>query len=390
MNLIEILFPKKQERIKAKETFHMINGYIPVFRSWNGAIYESELVRSAIDSNARHRRKLKITITGGTRSKLLTTLKKAPNRWCTLSQFIYRLSTLLDCENTAFILPSRDEFGEMNGVYTFSPLNWEVVIDDKNDIWVRFTLRDNRKTAEKLMDVGILTRYQKDSDFFGSDNTALDEIMQLISIQRQGIEEYTKNASSYRFMGKLKNFSTANDLKLERERFDKENFASGKGGGMLLFPNTYEDIKQIDVKSYAVPADESKFIKENVYDYFGTNEDVVQNKAYGDAFSAFYEGAVEPFAIQLSEVLTRMVFTQREEGYGSEIIFTSNRVQYMTNSDKLAVSKDLVDRGVLSINEAREIWQLEPIEGGDIHILRGEYYNSTTGDRVEEIDNDEE
>ena len=85
-----------------------------------------------------------------------------------------------------------------------------------------------------------------------------------------------------------------------------------------------------------------------------------------------------------------MVFTQREEGYGSEIIFTSNRVQYMTNSDKLAVSKDLVDRGVLSINEAREIWQLEPIEGGDIHILRGEYYNSTTGDRVEEIDNDEE
>ena len=159
---------------------------------------------------------------------------------------------------------------------------------------------------------------------------------------------------------------------------------------MLLFPNTYEDIKQIDVKSYAVPAEESKFIKENVYDYFGTNEDVVQNKSYGDAFSAFYEGAVEPFAIQLSEVLTRMVFSQREEGYGSEIIFTSNRVQYMTNSDKLAVSKDLVDRGVLSINEAREIWQLEPIEGGDIHILRGEYYNSTTGDRVEEIKNDEE
>lgn len=390
MNLIEILFPKRQEKIKAKETFRMVNGYVPVFRSWKGAIYESELVRSAIDSNARHRRKLKITITGGTRSKLLTALKKAPNRWCTWSQFIYRLSTLLDCENTAFILPSRDEYGTMNGVYTFAPTNWDIAIDEKNEIWVRFTLRDNRKTAEKLMDIGIMTRYQKDSDFFGSSNSALDETMQLITIQRQGIEEYTKNASSYRFMGRLKNFSTSADLKLERERFDEENFASGNGGGMLLFPNTYEDIKQIDVKSYAVPAEESKFIKENVYDYFGTNEDVVQNKAYGDAFSAFYEGAVEPFAIQLSEVLTRMVFSQREEGYGSEIIFTSNRVQYMTNSDKLAVSKDLVDRGVLSINEAREIWQLEPIEGGDIHILRGEYYNSTTGDRVEEIKNDEE
>lgn len=390
MNLIEILFPKKQERIRAKETFKMIDGYVPVFRSWKGAIYESEMVRSAIDSNARHRSKLKITISGGTRSKLLTSLKKAPNSWCTWSQFLYRISTLLDCDNTAFILPSRDEFGDMNGIYTFSPKRWELVIDEKNELWIRFELRDNRKTAEHLRDIGILTRFQKDSDFFGSSNSALDETMQLITIQRQGIEEYTKNASSYRFMGKLKNFSTAEDLKFERERFDKENFSSGNGGGMLLFPNTYEDIKQIDVKSYAVSADESRFIRENVYDYFGTNEDVVRNKSYGDAFSAFYEGAVEPFAIQLSEVLTQMVFTQREEGHGSEIIFTSNRVQYMTNSDKLAVSKDLVDRGVLSINEAREIWQLDPIDGGDIHILRGEYYNSNTGDRVEEINNDEE
>ena len=120
------------------------------------------------------------------------------------------------------------------------------------------------------------------------------------------------------------------------------------------------------------------------------NEDVIQNKAHGDAFSAFYEGAIEPFAIQLSEVLTRMLFTEREIAYGSGISFTSNRIQYMNNSDKLSVSKDLVDRGVLSINEAREIWQLPPIDGGDIHILRGEYYNPNTGEKVEEINANEE
>ena len=115
------------------------------------------------------------------------------------------------------------------------------------------------------------------------------------------------------------------------------------------------------------------------------NEEVIQNKAHGDEFLAFYEGAVEPFAIQLSEVLTFMLFTNREIAFEAGVYFTSNRIQYMNNSDKLAVSRDLADRGVLSINEVREIWQLPPVVGGDRHILRGEYYDTSTGTKVEEI-----
>jgi hypothetical protein len=106
------------------------------------------------------------------------------------------------------------------------------------------------------------------------------------------------------------------------------------------------------------------------------NEDVLENKAYGDAWSAFYEGAIEPFAIQFSEVMTRMLFTFREQGSGNGVMLTANRLQYMTNKDKLDVSVQLVDRGIISLNDAREIWNLAPIEGGDVHIIRGEYYNS--------------
>ena len=208
--------------------------------------------------------------------------------------------------------------------------------------------------------------------------------MNLIHIQRQGIEEYTKNASSYRFTAQLKNFSNSEDLRKESKRFNEENFQKS-GGGILLFPNTYADVKQITAQSYAVDTEQLKLIERNVFDYFGVNEDVIQNKAYGDMFTAFYEGAIEPLAIQLSEVLTKMLFTPREIAFGSGIYFTANRIQYMTNADKLSVTKDLTDRGILSINEAREIWQLSPIDGGDRHILRGEYYDTSTGTKVEEI-----
>lgn len=389
MGLLEILFPKKKEISLANTTFKMLNGYVPVFHNFSGMIYESQFVRSAIDAKARHVMKLAVRVMGGTKSELITSLKKAPNSFMTWSQFLYRVSTILDVQNNAFILPLRDKYGQTVGIYPICPRDWELVQATSGDIWIRFKF-DSGKIADKLSDVGILTRYQYESDYFGSSNKCLDETMDLITIQRQGIKEYTKNASTYRFMARLNNFAKAEDLALERQRFDAENFKTKNGGGLLLFPNTYTDVKQITSQSFAIDSEQLKLIERNVYDYFGVNEDVIQNKAYGDMFSAFYEGAIEPFAVQISEVMSRMIFTEREIAFGSGIYFTANRIQYMTNADKLNVSKDLVDRGVLSINEAREIWHLEAIEGGDVHILRGEYYDATTGEKVDVIGDNEE
>lgn len=124
-----------------------------------------------------------------------------------------------------------------------------------------------------------------------------------------------------------------------------------------------------------------------VYQYYMVNEDILTNKAYGDAWSAFYEGAIEPFAIQFSEVMTKMLFTFREQGSGNAIMLTANRLQYMTNSDKLNVSSQLLDRGVMSINDIREIWNLPPVDGGDVRIIRGEYYDANTKLSEEENEN---
>ena len=129
---------------------------------------------------------------------------------------------------------------------------------------------------------------------------------------------------------------------------------------------------------YVVPADEMKLIKDNVYQYFMVNEDILTNKAYGDEWLAFYEGAIEPFSIQFSEVVTRMLFTFREQGNGNMVVLTANRMMYLANKDKLNVSSELLDRGVISINDVRDMWNLPPVEGGDVRIIRGEYYDANT------------
>ena len=82
------------------------------------------------------------------------------------------------------------------------------------------------------------------------------------------------------------------------------------------------------------------------------------------------------FAVALSEGLTKAMFTERERATGNEVMFTSNRLQYMSNADKLAVAAQLTDRGIFSINEAREVFNLAPIENGDVRTIRGEYKNA--------------
>lgn len=375
MGLFEKLFGyRKEPRGEYKGAFKMLNAYEPRFSTWGGSLYEQQLVRAAINARAVHISKLAVQIIGSAKPALKNKLEKGPNEFQTWSQFLYRLSTILDVHNTAFITPILDQYGEVSGVYSPLPDKCEIVQYGKTP-YLRYHFSTGDTAAIELENCGIMTKYQYRHDLMGENNHALFPTMELINIQNQGIEEGVKSAATYRFMAQLSNFSKAEDLAKERKRFTAENFSrEAEAGGLLLFPNTYQGIKQIDVKPWVVDADQMNMIQKNVYEYFGVNENILQNKVYGNEWSAFYEGAIEPFAIQFSEVMTRMLFTFREQSMGNKIMATSNRLQYMTNADKLSVSAQLLDRGILSLNDCREIWNLPPVEGGDTRIIRGEYY----------------
>lgn len=391
MGLFDIIFghrPKPREQNYQGE-FKMLTGYAPRFSSFAGSVYESELIRSAINARATHISKLKVEAQGAARPALQNKLRHGPNEFQTWGQFLYRLSTILDVHNTAFIVPVFDQYGEPSGVYCPLPNQCKFVqYNDKP--WLRYEFAWGEKASVELEFCGIMTKFQYRSDFFGEDNKALYPTMDLISIQNQGIQEGVKSAATYRFMAQLGNFAKAEDLAKERKRFTAENLArDAEGGGLLLFPNTYQNIQQINAKPFVVDADQMKAIKDNVYQYFGVNEDVLTNKAYGDAWSAFYEGAIEPFAIQFSDVMTKMLFTFREQSQGNSVMATANRLQYLSNSDKLQVSSQLLDRGIMSINDVRDIWNLSPVDGGDARVIRGEYYNANEKVTEQEDSTDE-
>ena len=387
MGLFDRLFGKAPKpRGEYQGSFKVLSAYDPHFTKWGGSVYESELVRSAINARATHISKLHVETQGAARPGLQTKLKHGPNEFQTWSQFLYRLATILDVHNTAFIIPVYDQYGEPSGVY--APLPERCTVAQYAGVpYLRYEFTWGQKAAIELAYCGILTKHQYKSDFFGETNAALFPTMELIHIQNQGIQEGVKSSATYRFMAQLSNFSKAEDLAKERKRFTQENLtAEAEGGGLLLFPNTYSNIQQISSKPFVIDADQMKVIKENVFEYYGVNERILTNEFNADVWAAFYEGVVEPFALQFSEVMTKMLFTFREQSQGNLVIATANRIQYMSNSDKLAVSAQMADRGLMTRNEIREIWNLPPLPEpvGSQLPVRGEYYN------VNEVNNDGE
>ena len=380
MGMFEKIFGRKEQPAlkSAATTFRMLEGYTPVFSSWTGCIYESELIRASLDAWGRHSAKLKPNLKGSAMPELQRRLKVRPNPYQEWSKFLYQTATVLGARNNVFLVPTRNgDDDTKTGFINIVPKSWKM-IEYKGDPWIRFEL-ENKWRAEKLTDVGIMTRFQYESELFGESNEALKPVLDLIEMQRQGIKEGIKNGATYRFSAKSDNWATDDDLGAEMERFNSATFGNKKtSGGVILFPNTYTDVQQLKQEAYKVDPEQEHQIKENVFDYFGVNEDILQNKAFGDSWLAFYEGLIEWFAIQLSEVMSGALFTDRErESYGNEIFFSSNRIQYMSNADKRAFVEGAADRGMITKNEAREVYNLPPLPEpyGSQILARGEYYD---------------
>lgn len=383
MGLFEKIFGRKGRLLQSQAgkgtVFHTITAYQPAFTSWGGMLYEDALIRSTVDAISRHVSKLRVEFHGSAKGELKAATKSGPNAWQTWPTMLKRLCTIYFIHNNACIVPVLDEFGRTMGFFPVLPVNCDL-IEDAGQTFFRYTFSNGKKAAIEFERCAILPRHQLKDDFFGESNHALDSTLDLMDMEKQGVKEGIKNSATFRFIARLTNFSKTEDLAKARKEFNKSNFQD-EANGVLLFPSTTDNIAQVDSKPYTINPEEEALIQNNVFNYFGVNEKVLQNTAIGDDLDAFFEGCIEPFAVMLADALTRMTYTQTEIGFGNHVVVTANRLQYMSTGNKIAFARDLGDRGILKIDEIRELFNYDPLpDGAGQHTpIRGEYYFGDEG-----------
>ena len=376
MGLIEKVFGKRKPQGQQLTTMETFTAYAPVFTTWGGQLYESALVREAIYAKARHIMKLKFDMRGSAKRSLYNAVKVRPNPWSTWPDFLERCNNIYETQNNLIIVPVLDEYDEIRGFWPVIPAGSEVKEGPGGVPFLVFQLTNGQVRAMELSRCAIVRKHQLQNDFFGENNAPLTPTMELVHTFEESIQEGMKNAASYRFMAQVTNYMFDEDLKKERKRFDKLNFKSGEGGGLLLFNNNVQNIKQLEAAKNLVDKDQQELIERNVWRYFGTNEAVIMNTATPEQLSTFFDGEVETFAIKMSDAMTGMIYTDREQTAGNRALLTANRLQYMSVADKVSMSQQLGDRGALLIDEIRDLFNYPPLDdGAGQHApIRGEYY----------------
>lgn len=377
MGFLNKWFGKKGDKMESliRDYFKMINGYTPSFSSFEGSVYEMDLTRSAIHTIATHTSKLNMEVKGSANTNLGRRLQTKANEIQDTSKYLYRLATILQVTNNALIIPTYNEITQnINGFYPLLADDGKVV-EYENELYLVYTFLGKRH-AKPISEIGIMNQFQFKDELFGGSNHSMKPTLNLLHYQNQGMIEAIKSGASIRFMAQLMNIINDDDMEAERNKFAKQNLANNPTG-VMLFDSKYKEVKQVTSNPVMIDDKQMKQIKENVYAHFGVNDKILQNSFNSEEWAAFYEGKIEPFAIQASLVHSNLAFTERELANDNFIMLTANRLQYLSPAEKLSTVTQLFDRGFITHNQGREIYNMSPIAGGDKYYIRKEYSETT-------------
>ena len=377
MGVLSKFFPRKvaQQPTVTNSYYTTFTEPAPSFSAWGGSLYDHPLTRAAIERFAAACSKAKPEFVGSKWCKpnVRKLFETWPNDLMTWPAFLARAATIFEMDTTVFVVPGLDRDLNCVALFPLKPTYTDVV-DLDGEPWFVFHLRTGEVMAIEAARVAIVSKFQYLSDFFGEGNDVMDPTLALMDAQRQAELQAIQNGARIRFIGRVNGMTHGDDLKRKREAFFVDNLSAANRTGLMLYDNTFTDIKEIEEKRFIIDKDEMERVTKPIYYYFGTNEQILENSFDEDAWSAWYEGRVEQFLVALSEAMTKCLFTVQEVTRGNRVMFSSSRLQYASNKTKLSIIKELGQMGFMTINEGREIMQLPPIPGGDARVIRGEYY----------------
>lgn len=379
MNILDWFKTKIVQRVSS---WRELGTYTSRFTPFGADPYASEVVRSCIRPLSEHTSKANAVCTNKNVERILNV---SPNMYMNGKDFLAKVRTKLELTNTAFIYIMRDDRGAVTGFYPV-PYRTFKAVEFKGRLFIHFTFSNEERTELTLPweDLAVLRKDYNKSDVGGDDNAPILQKLELINTTDQGIGNAVKATANLRgILKSTKAMLSPEDVKKQKEIFVKDYLSLENEGGIASL-DASQEFTPITMSPTITSWTTRKEFREDVQRYFGVNDAIIMSKYTEQEMEAFFDARIEPFLVALSLELTRKVFTERELGFGNHIMYESNRIQYASNATKLSLVA-LVDRGAMTPNEWRAIFNLAPVEGGDVPIRRLD----TAEVNVKEVDEDE-
>lgn len=383
MSLFSRIFSKRP--VQAQSVI-MLSGNTAILTPFSGNAYANDIYRGAVDAIARNVAKLKGTHvvksaserTDGDRT-INKLLQVRPNPYISAYDMLYRMITHYYLYNNAFAYLQKDDTSNLSGIYPLKASNIEFMTDGGGKFYAKFYFNNGNQYILPYSDIIHLRRNYNENDLFGDPNTALLPALEVAHTQNEGIITAIKNGANIRGILKFNQVLAPEKLKEEKERFMADYMQMDNNGGVISTDakTVYEPLKN---EPYAINGEQLKATKDKIYAYLGISENIVNSSYNENEWAAFYESVVEPIAIQLSLEFTEKVFTPREQSFGNSILFEANRLQFASTATKSKLISELMPMGLLSVNQALEILNMQTIPDGDKRIVSLNYVNAEKAD----------
>lgn len=367
MGFFEKIFGKTK-LYKQLVSFKELGGFMATFRPFGKHIYASDLVRSCIRPLAEHTSKANVKSSDKRIERLLN---YKPNPFMNGKDFLAKCRNILEVKNTLFIFLSRDDRGRVTGFYPVPYEEFET-LEYNGRLFVKFKFMN--PDADDLIapweDLAVARKDYIFSDIAGEDNGAILATLDLISTTNQGLANAIKSTASLRGILKFtKAMFDEEDIKESKDRFVKDYMGISNSGGIAALDPTQEFIP-VRMEPAITSDQQMKVFREDLFRYFGVNDDILMSKADESVLESFYTSRIEPFLVALSLELTSKCFTDRELGFDAYIHFESSKLLYASLGKKIQLFREVVLYGGMTVNEWRRIMNYADIEGGDDLIRR--------------------
>lgn len=392
-SLFQRIFGGRKQKTETYEICKLLNSWQTRFAPFSGNAYAEAQVRTAVHTFAKRAACVKVrhierdiekeTVEDVPHSPVCRLLNSRANPTATAYKLFYRAATHYKLYNNAFLYPvyeyndfTRRE--ELTAVYNVNASAIELV-EYENEIFCMFEFYNTGdRYIVPYVDVIHLAAHCNGNDIFGDGNAPIDGTLKLGHSLKQSVEKYAELIQVLRGILVVKNAVTKDaDLADAREKFIKNNLAlDADTGGIIVTDGKYE-YKPLDNKETPIPVEQLKFVKDEIYEYYGVSESIVKNTATSEQENAYYNGELLPFFLQLEQSLT-YCFCRLD---GTDILCSSAQLKNAPIAEKRETVAALFNIGAMTVDEVRDAFWLSPF-GGEAGRHRLQSLNYVAADKA--------
>ena len=223
MGIFDAIFkPKKKPQRDVDGYFTTLTSYAPAYTDYKGGVFEMALTRAAVNAVATQCSKLQPIVTGSANRSIARALEYQPNPWQDRTKFLYRCCAILEAKTTCFIFPLRDQYGRITGYFPALPTSVRPY-SVAGELWYELRFASGQTALEPSENVGVLTKFQMESDLFGDGNEPIAPTMKLIDAQNQAINNAIENSARIEWLVQITGQNRPEDIAKKRDQFAKDN-----------------------------------------------------------------------------------------------------------------------------------------------------------------------